>query len=89
MKLDDEIEGRWLDPVFEEGEDLVGELNEDRGFSLRLLENLEEECQGEWFVLKDVSFNAGRNLETDEEVWSCEFLLSSSVLEFEDPSLTT
>ena len=40
-------------------------------------------------MLKEVSFNAGRNLETDVDVCSYEFLISISVLEFEDVSLNT
>ena len=42
VKLDDEIEGRQLEPVFKEGEYLVGVLNEDSGSSSRLLAHLEK-----------------------------------------------
>ena len=42
VKLD-EIEGRWLDPVFKEGENLVGVLNADVRYSLEWLPDLEEE----------------------------------------------
>ena len=45
VELDDEIEGRWLEPVFKEDEDLTDRLNEDSRSSLRWLANLEEE---EW-----------------------------------------
>ena len=39
--------------------------------------------------VRKISFNAGRNWETDEEMCSCEFLLSTSALEFKDLSLNT
>ena len=42
VKLDEE-EGRWLDPVFKVGNDLLAGLNADGGSSLRWLPNLEEE----------------------------------------------
>ena len=71
MKLDNEIECSWLEPVFKEGKDLVGGLNEDSGSSLKLLANLEEEWEGEWLMLEEVFFNAGINLETDEDMCSC------------------
>ena len=41
----DEIEGRWLEPVFKVEKYLVGGLNEDGRSSLRWLRNLEEECE--------------------------------------------
>ena len=36
---------------------------------------------------EEMSFDTGKNLETDEDMCSCEFLFSSSALEFEDQSL--
>ena len=58
VKLDDEIEGRWLDLVFKECVDLVGGLDEPKISSLRLLSNLkEEEYEGGWLMLiADVRF---------------------------------
>ena len=35
FELGDEIEGRWLEPVFKSGEDLVGGLNTDGRSFLR------------------------------------------------------
>ena len=43
FELEDEIEGRWLEPIFRSGKFLAGGLNEDDGSSLRWLVNLEEE----------------------------------------------
>ena len=40
-------------------------------------------------MIEKISFNAGRNWEIGEEICSCELLVSSSVLEFEDLSLNT
>ena len=42
VKLDDGIEGRWLDLVFKEGEDLADGINKDSGSYLRWLSDLEE-----------------------------------------------
>ena len=48
FELEDEIEGKWLEPVFKVDEDSVGRLNADGGSSLRWLVNLEEEWWDEW-----------------------------------------
>ena len=45
FEFDDEIECKWLEPVFKVGEDLVGAINAGGMSSLGLLEDLEEE---EW-----------------------------------------
>ena len=40
-------------------------------------------------MLEEISFNKGRNLEIYGDVRSCEFLLFSSLLDFEDLFLNT
>ena len=44
FELEDEIEGRWLEPVFKVGEDLVGMINAGVRSSLGWLSTLEEEA---------------------------------------------
>ena len=46
VESNDQIEGRWLETVFKENEDLAGGINEDIGSSLRILTNLGEEWEG-------------------------------------------
>ena len=90
-----ETQVRWLVSLFKSGKDSVGEINSGGRCSLGLVLELEEEWVDWWCILiigirlKELSFNARKNWENDEEMCSCEFLLSSSVLEFEDVSLNT
>ena len=76
--LGDEVKGRWLDPVFKTGKDLVGGTNADCRSYLGLLVDLDEEDrEGEQLMLiteiriGEPSFNAGINGENDKETCSC------------------
>ena len=68
FEFEDKIEGRWLDPVFKAGKDLVCGINAHCISYLGWLANLEgEEWEGWWLVLiseiriEEISFNSGRN----------------------------
>ena len=94
MKLDDEESSlKWGEWGW--SDETEGNINEGVKSSLGSLSDLETEWADWWWMLiaaiklKELSFNAGANGETDDEMCSCELLISSSVLKFEDLSLNT
>ena len=95
FELGDEIEGRWLDPVFKACKDSVDGHNAHVRSSLRWSSNLEEkEWEGGKLMLiveirfEETYFNTGRTWETDEETHPLEILLWSFMFEFTIMSLS-
>ena len=89
----DEIEGRWLEPVFKACKDLACGLNAGGRSSLEWSPGLEEWWVGrEWMlnaeiIFEELFFNTHRAWENDEEMHYSGFLLRRSMIDFEVLSL--